>query len=214
MRCLNLTNCSNDSMAKGQKNRLDLLGQRFGRLRVVSFSHVGSRNRAAYWNCLCDCGKVSAHSSACLRYGHAQSCGCLGIERRKVGCTKHGAASRQFVQRHLYTTWSGVFQRCCNPESHAYEFYGGRGIDLYWDWRPENGGVRAFIEYVNFALGPRPSGHSLDRVDNNRGYEPGNIRWATKKEQTQNRRINYLKYFSSAQLKNELQSRGEAHATK
>ncbi len=97
----------------------------------------------------------------------------------------HGFRSRENPEP-LYAVWVMIKQRCCNPKSWAYKYYGGRGITICPDWQSD---PSAFISYVKTVLGPRPSAtHSIDRKNNNGNYEPGNLRWATKREQTDNRR--------------------------
>lgn len=83
-----------------------------------------------------------------------------------------------------YGRWYNMMMRCHNPHSPYYSLYGGRGIEVHPDWHtPAN-----FYQYVEEQLGPCPPKHSIDRINNNRGYEPGNIRWATPLEQYRNRR--------------------------
>lgn len=79
----------------------------------------------------------------------------------------------------LYSTWWNIVQRCENPEAISYPRYGARGVDVCQEWHD----LRKFTDYVDAVLGPRPEGCSIDRVDNDRGYEPGNVRWATAGEQ-------------------------------
>lgn len=81
----------------------------------------------------------------------------------------------------IYVLWTGIVQRTTNPNHHAYKHYGGRGITLCKEWRHD---FAAFYAHV----GDRPEGKTLDRIDNDRGYEPGNVRWATPAEQRANRR--------------------------
>ena len=84
-----------------------------------------------------------------------------------------------------YSTWEGMIQRCTNPNSKKYKIYGGRGITVYPAWREP----RVFLDYLDIVLGIKPTAqHTIDRIDNNKGYEPGNIRWVTKSEQNLNRR--------------------------
>jgi hypothetical protein len=93
--------------------------------------------------------------------------------------TTHG------LSRHpLYGRWEAMMHRCFSPVSRAYGNYGGRGITVCDDWHD----VRAYIEYLESELGPCPPGWSLDRIDNDGHYEPGNVRWATAEEQRANRR--------------------------
>jgi hypothetical protein len=94
--------------------------------------------------------------------------------------TIHGLRDRP-----LYNTWKNIRQRCFNGNSPAYEYYGGRGITVCDEWRND---VAAFISYVDETLGPRPPDRSLDRIDNDDGYRPGNVRWASRAEQSLNRR--------------------------
>jgi hypothetical protein len=83
-----------------------------------------------------------------------------------------------------YSRWCNMIDRCENPDHSAYLNYGGRGISVAAEWRD----VAVFLAYLDDVLGSCPSGHSLDRIDNDGNYEPGNIRWATRTEQTRNRR--------------------------
>lgn len=84
----------------------------------------------------------------------------------------------------LYSTWSGIKQRCYNPNAAHYDRYGGRGITMHDPWRHD---FPVFAEWVESNLGPRPEGHTFDRIDNDKGYEPGNLKWSTQYEQIQNR---------------------------
>ena len=80
-----------------------------------------------------------------------------------------------------YTTWNGMKRRCNNPSEDSWAHYGGRGVKIYGPWK------KSFIEFYNY-IGPKPSpGHSIDRIDNDGHYEPGNVRWATKEQQLSNR---------------------------
>jgi hypothetical protein len=91
------------------------------------------------------------------------------------------------IEHPLFGTWNGMVTRCTNPKHVAYKRYGGRGITVYPDWLGRGGFLR-YEDWVLANLGPRPEGMTLDRIDNDRGYAPGNLRWATAEQQAGNRR--------------------------
>ncbi|HZW04267.1 MAG TPA: hypothetical protein VFF68_10095 [Anaerolineaceae bacterium] len=99
--------------------------------------------------------------------------------------TKHGDAPAGRYTK-LYWVYAAIKQRCMNPNNKRFKDYGGRGITLYPEWAND---YASFREYINKVLGPKPSPvHSLDRIDNDKGYEPGNLRWATPSTQNKNTR--------------------------
>jgi hypothetical protein len=157
-------------------NFLDLSGRRFGRLVALDFrSKVCSRTKRIYWRCICDCGNELDINGAQLRLGQSKSCGCLRRELRVKLNTKHG---RSYTD--IYNIWANIIDRCMRTSSKHYRDYGGRGIQICQEWRWS---FESFASYV----GKRPSSeHSIDRINNNLGYEPGNVRWATHAEQRRN----------------------------
>jgi hypothetical protein len=152
--------------------RLDLTGNRFGRLVVQSFA--GLKSRTALWNCLCDCGISVVVRSGNLRR-NTRSCGCLRKARAKQLNRTHG-----MTHTPEFRAYVDARSRCVNRNAKCWPNYGGRGIEFRFT---------SFEQWVA-ELGPRPSPkHSVDRYPNNDGhYEPGNVRWATPKEQIQNQR--------------------------
>lgn len=155
-------------------------GDRYGRLVVVREVERTSRYCRRF-ECACDCGTVKQYNLTNLRQGTTSSCGCLCIEMCSAINFSHGE-SHSVEERVL----RGMINRCHNPNEPAYYRYGGRGIAVCNEWRKN---PAAFIAHV----GRRPTPtHQIERVDNDGNYEPGNVRWATSKEQNRNRRNNLL----------------------
>ena len=151
---------------------IDLKGRRFGNLLVMGDSGKSDCGGGVMWRCRCDCGKIRIIRSTSLRLSGTRSCG---------SCSKitHGA-SRTL----LYFIWQGIRRRCLDPMDSKYADYGGRGITVCARWA----GRDSFPNFMR-DIPPRPSSkHTLDRINNDGNYEPGNVRWATKKQQANNRR--------------------------
>lgn len=160
-------------------------GDKFFRLTAIS--RIGSDHRGSNlrWLFRCECGNETAAVVAHVRNGHKKSCGCYAHEvRTEVGKRvnlKHGKARRGNIIPE-YIIWQGMIARCENPKSISFKNYGGRGISVQ---EPFRSSFDSFLAEV----GPRPSpSHSIDRIDNDGNYAPGNVRWATRLEQSKNKK--------------------------
>ena len=147
---------------------INITGQRFGHLVAVARQGTAPDGHVLWW-CRCDCGKTKLIPGGSLRSGSTKSFGCY-----------HSQQYHHRSKTPIWNCWKNMLQRCYNPKNPCYKNYGGRGIIVCDRWK----------EFVNFLadMGERPAGMSLDRINNDGNYEPGNCRWATRKQQSQNRR--------------------------
>lgn len=161
----------------------DLTGKTFGRLLVVKFDHKDS-NGHTYWQCQCNCGKQILTRTDLLIHNLSHSCGCLAADNSKKRLTIHGYTSRSNPNGNpTYVSWKSMKQRCYNPKNEHYHDYGERGITVCEQW------VSNFSQFVK-DMGERPDGLTLDRIDVNGNYEPGNCRWVNYFVQNNNSRWN------------------------
>ena len=148
----------------------DLTGQAFGRLTVLSRAMLPDKNHGSYWLCRCECGQEKTIRGYDLTKGLSQSCGC-----RRGGFT-HGVS-----QTPIYDTWLAMRQRCSNPNHPRFQYYGARGIKICKQWQV----FEVFLEDMGPTWAP---GLSIERLDVNGHYEPGNCIWIPLGEQWKNRR--------------------------
>lgn len=164
--------------------RLDLAGEKFGRLTVIEFAYV--KNGDTYWKCLCDCGNECIVRGYSLNTSRTKSCGCLITDSHTV----HGKTNTR-----LYRIWSHIKDRCCNPNDKRYKDYGGRGILICDEWKND------FMAFYNWALG---SGYTeeltIDRIDNDKGYFSENCRWVDMKIQCRNTRRNVFVEYQGEKI--------------
>lgn len=148
----------------------DIAGQKFGRLTALYKLHNHHDKDHTYWSCVCDCGNLTETRSDRLRTGRVQSCGCLH--------KKHGKSNTR-----LYHIWRQIKTRCYNKNNRDYTTYGGRGIKMCDEWRDN------FNTFYDWAIeNDYKENLTIDRIDVNNNYEPDNCRWATKKQQSRNKR--------------------------
>jgi hypothetical protein len=159
----------------------DISGMRFGRL--VAVERAENKWDRTCWRFRCDCGNETIATANHVKRGLIKSCGCLSREVVSSRNYKHGMSwNPDGTRPGEYAAWRSMINRCENPNFTFFEYYGGRGIEVYRPWRES---FECFFQH----LGPKPSPqNSIDRKNNDYGYFPGNVRWATREEQANNKR--------------------------
>lgn len=173
-----------------RKQRDDLTGQDFGYLHVEGEAYVRKRKSGSnvyYWKCTCSlCGKTTTASTQTLRSGHKRSCGCLHKSPPPEYVTKHGKSDTR-----LYNVWKSMKQRCYDKNCSAYKDYGARGIEACEEWRND------FQSFYDWSMANGYQEHAvsractIDRMNNDGNYEPGNCQWVDMLTQSNNRRDNH-----------------------
>ena len=164
----------------------DLTGMRFGRLIARKQLPPIKPRDGFRWECDCDCGGIAIVKTRLLTYKNGtRSCGCILLEKNRLRPSrpstnlKHGHTSRGVSPE--YICWSSMIQRCTNQNHESFKRYGGRGIFVCQEW------IDSFERFL-IDMGERPHGKSIDRIDPNGNYTKENCRWATNKEQSENKR--------------------------
>lgn len=174
-------------------NTNDIVGLRFGRLTVVSYSHKTRRKTRKgfdhYYNCKCDCNNNCLVERSSLKFGTTNSCGCIKREllenRNKTTAKYNGESSSKYAR--ILRIHGAMIHRCYNTNDMNYHHYGGRGITVCEDW------LNDYYSFKEWALNNGYSDNlSIDRINDNGNYEPNNCRWATDKEQGNNKRTNKM----------------------
>jgi hypothetical protein len=162
-----------------RKPDYEMVGKKIGSLTVISFSEI--RNGRSYWNVICDCGESKNVRIDALKPN--STCNKCKSNKQRLRMLEHGDTHTM-----IYDIWRGIKARCNNPKSPCYNRYGGRGIKICDEWSKS---YKKFKDYVskldNFGL----KGYSLDRINNDGNYEPGNVRWADAKTQANNKCTNH-----------------------
>jgi len=157
---------------------LNLQGLKFGRWTVEKLAKE-RRHGNVCWLCTCECGEQREVMASTLNTGRSRSCGCLLRDTNSEVQRTHGMSR---VGSRLYSIWKGMKSRCINKRSYTYKSYGGRGITVCARW------LEDFVNFYNDMNPTYAPGLTLDRIDFDKGYEPSNCRWATRAEQSKNRK--------------------------
>lgn len=185
-----MTKAGSNKSKKRKRRALNISGKKFGRLSALKPIRK-TANGTTVWRCICDCGAQTEARVSQLRDGSKQSCGCL---RRDIHSAR--LSTQNGMSKHpLWPVYRNMISRCHDPKNKDYSNYGGRGIKVCRRWRDGTAdklGVECFVEDMN----SRPSGASLDRRDNDKGYSKANCRWVSHSTQCNNRRSNVIIEFN------------------
>lgn len=181
----------------------NILNQKYGRLTAKKFSHVEGYSH--FWLFKCDCGneKVLKCRNVIFPSSQTKSCGCLNIElRRKMFIESNPTKSHGLSKSKFYGIWKAMINRCQNKNSSTFYKYGAKGIRVCKRWRKfENFRDDMHESYLEHIKEFGEKNTSIDRIDNNKGYEKKNCRWATTKQQANNKRNNRFFFYNGKSKK-------------
>lgn len=176
------------------RKRIDIIGNQYGRWTVVRF-YDSDINRTQYYECRCECGVIKTVARNSIVRGLSTSCGCRRSEVTTTRNFRHGSNTR-FERTGEYSVWAGMISRCQNKKCKAFKNYGGRGIFVCQAWK----GINGFATFIK-DMGTRPTDlHTIERKNNDGPYSKVNCKWATRKEQSRNKRTTVLFTFQGQSL--------------
>ena len=170
---------------RNSQPHIDLRGQRFFGLVAIRYAGNGK------WLWKCDCGKHATAIASNVKRGNSKSCGCVRNQKASECWTKHGLSKTDSI---AYRRWEGIRARVTAKSGANFRDYASKGITMCAEWLAD---AAAFVEYIGEP--PTPE-HTVDRIDNSKGYDPGNVRWATPLEQANNKTNNRIVEYRGEEM--------------
>ena len=172
------------------------IDDKYGLLRILEvYPPDKSRQGRRFVKAICDCGTIKEIRKETIASGVTVSCGCYGRQQRLKSTIKHHMSKSSPTPSPLYTVWDSIIQRCTNPNNSGFRLYGGRGINICYEWRKD------FFKFFQWAISHGyEKGKQIDRINNELGYESNNCRWVTTAEQARNKRTNVNVIFNGRKM--------------